>query len=77
MSRRKSIARRGSVQQEPEAIDIDSEMAWLSPTSMGGMLHKRGRGRAVSVVKPWALRYVTINLENGELAYHVDVNGCV
>jgi len=79
MSRRKSIVRRGSsVQQEVvDSNDLESQISWLTSAVMGGMLHKRGRGRVVSFVKPWALRYVTINLDDGELTYHVDVNGSV
>ena len=74
MSRRKSIARRGN-KDESILKDQESSVVWISPTVKGGMLNKRGRGRTLSFMKPWALRYVTVDVESGELTYHVEVSG--
>ena len=74
--RRKSLAKRGSL-SEAAALEVASEMSWISDELFGGILNKQGQGRTTSVAKPWAMRYVTVNVETGELVYHVDAGGYI
>jgi len=69
--RRKSIARRGSQTSEV----VESQLAWISPSIIGGMLNKRSRKRAGGFDTPWAMRYITIDVNTSELVYHVDAGG--
>jgi hypothetical protein len=39
---------------------------------MEGYLHKRGRGKSISIYKPYARRYFVLNTETHELAYYTD-----
>lgn len=39
---------------------------------MEGYLHKRGRGKSISIYKPYARRYFVLNEETHELAYYTD-----
>lgn len=44
---------------------------------MEGFLNKKGRGRNVSFMRPWSMRYFVLDPENDELRYYADKKGCV
>lgn len=42
---------------------------------MEGFLYKRGRGKSLSFVKPWAYRFVTLDKDTKMMAYFAEVGG--
>ena len=48
----------------------------LSSTMEGfeGYLHKRGRGKNISIYKPYARRYFVLNPDTHELSYYADIS---
>jgi hypothetical protein len=63
--------RRASISLATEKSQLDK----ISDTVKGGYLAKKGRGRTLSFVKPWANRYVSVDSSTGVLSYFVEKEG--
>ena len=46
-----------------------------SPPLLTAYLLKRGRGINYSFIKPWERRWVTLDVDTGEMIYYEDVMG--
>lgn len=67
------------VDAKPKRLTHEHSSASISTTfipflsiQMEGYLHKRGRGRNISIYKPYARRYFVLNPETHELSYFSD-----
>lgn len=52
----------------------EEELAAAVPHDKRGMLMKRGRGRKIGFVRPWANRYFSLSIEDWALSYYAAKN---
>lgn len=62
--------------QSPSRMEKTLEKT-LHSIKYEGQLFKRGRGKKLAFVKPWAIRRFVLDTISGDFTYYKDFEGCV